>query len=181
MLTGAQTASRLLTIPGASRRVAPSIDEATMQIKHKTYRFRTHTQWSGERRGIMSAVGRPNISVGSPPEFKGDGTVWAPEELMLGAINTCVLLTFLTLIQGRGVTLTGYDSDVEGVLEHTNGVHQLTQVVIRPRCTVADAAQVPLARQAMEEVEPRCFMSQSVKASVTVVAEFIAGTPASGG
>ena len=53
-----------------------------MQIKHKTYRFQTHTKWSGERRGIMSAVGRPNISVGSPPEFKGDGTVWAPEELM---------------------------------------------------------------------------------------------------
>jgi len=65
----------------------------------------------------MSGAGRCDIPVGSPPEFGGDGKSWAPEELLLGSVNTCILLTFLSLIQGRGVTLVAYDSEVEGLLE----------------------------------------------------------------
>ena len=47
-------------------------------------------------------------------------------------VNTCILLTFLTLIQGRGVTLIAYDSEVEGLLEHREGAHQMTEVTVRP-------------------------------------------------
>jgi organic hydroperoxide reductase OsmC/OhrA len=144
------------------------------QIKHKSYRYKARTSWSGERRGAMSAAGRPDIPVGSPPEFRGDGKSWAPEELLLGSVNTCILLTFLTLIQGRGVTLVAYDSDAEGLLEHKEGAHQMTEVTVRPHVTVASEGELASARQAMDQVEPRCFMSQSIKARVTVEAQFSA-------
>ena len=75
------------------------------QIRHKAYRYKARTSWTGERHGAMSGVGRSDIRVGSPPEFGGDGKSWAPGELLLGSVNTCILLTFLSLIQGRGVTL----------------------------------------------------------------------------
>jgi len=126
----------------------------------------------------MLAAGRPDIPVGSPPEFRGDGKSWAPEELLLGSVNTCILLTFLTLIQGRGVTLVAYDSEVEGLLEHKDGAHQMTEVTVRPHVTVASEPELATARQAMDEVEPRCFMSQSIKARVTVEARFAAGAAA---
>jgi organic hydroperoxide reductase OsmC/OhrA len=148
------------------------------QIKHKSYRYKARTSWTGKRRGAMSAAGRPDIPVGSPPDFRGDGKSWAPEELLLGSVNTCILLTFLTLIQGRGVTLVAYDSEVEGLLEHKEGAHQMTEVTVRPRVTVAGEAELATARQAMDQVEPRCFMSQSIKARVTVEAQFAAGAAA---
>ena len=46
---------------------------------------------------MLSAAGRLNIVVGSPPEFKGQPDVWAPEELLVGSVNTCLMLTFLAL------------------------------------------------------------------------------------
>jgi organic hydroperoxide reductase OsmC/OhrA len=148
------------------------------QIKHKSYRYKARTSWTGERHGAMSAAGRPDIPVGSPPEFRGDGKSWAPEELLLGSVNTCILLTFLSLIQGCGVTLVAYDSEVEGLLEHKEGAHQMTQVTVRPHVTVASEAEIATAREIMDEVEPRCFMSQSIKARVSVEAQFAAGAPA---
>src|ERR1700751_4798520 len=133
------------------------------QIRHKSYRYKARTSWTGERRGAMSPAGRPDIPVGSPPDFRGDGKSWAPEELLLGSVNTCILLTFLTLIQSRGVTLVAYHSQVEGLVEHKEGVHQVTEVTVRPHVTVASEAELATARQATDEVEPRCFMSQSIK------------------
>src|SRR5215471_11693742 len=118
------------------------------QIRHKSYRYKARTAWIGERRGAISAPGRPDIPVGSPPEFKGDGKSWAPEELLLGSVNTCILLTFLTLIQGRGVTLLAYDSEVEGLLEYKEGAHQVTEVTVRPHVTVANEAEIAAGREA---------------------------------
>jgi organic hydroperoxide reductase OsmC/OhrA len=51
---------------------------------------------------MLSAAGRPNIVVGSPPEFKGEPDIWAPEELLVGSLNTCMMLTFLALAQAQG-------------------------------------------------------------------------------
>jgi len=38
---------------------------------------------------------------GQPPEFKGEPGNWSPEELLVGSLNTCIMLTFLTLAQAR--------------------------------------------------------------------------------
>src|ERR1043166_7185443 len=126
-----------------------------VEIRHKSYRYKARTSWTGERRGVMLAAGRPDIPVGSPPEFRGDGKSWAPEELLLGSVNTCILLTFLTLIQGRGVTLVPYDSECEGLLELREGPHQLPEVPSGPHAPVAREAGLAPAREAMDKVEPR--------------------------
>ena len=38
---------------------------------YKSFRYKAKTDWSSARRGTLSALGKPNIVVGSPPEFKG--------------------------------------------------------------------------------------------------------------
>jgi organic hydroperoxide reductase OsmC/OhrA len=49
---------------------------------YKSFRYQANTVWSSARRGTLSALGKPCIDVGSPPEFKGEPDVWAPEELL---------------------------------------------------------------------------------------------------
>jgi organic hydroperoxide reductase OsmC/OhrA len=88
---------------------------------------------------MLSAVGRPNIVVGSPPEFKGEPDVWAPEELLVGSLNTCMMLTFLTLAQARGLTP---ESEAEGLLENVEGKHHITEVTVRPRVTLKSDAEL---------------------------------------
>ena len=62
---------------------------------YKSIRYKANTAWNSARRGTLSASGKPNIDVGSPPEFKGEPDIWAPEELLVGSVNTCMMLTFL--------------------------------------------------------------------------------------
>ena len=88
---------------------------------YKSFCYKARTSWSSARRGMLSAAGRPNIVVGSPPEFKGDPDIWAPEELLVGSLNTCMMLTFLTLAQGQDLTPAGYESEAEGLLDNVEG------------------------------------------------------------
>jgi hypothetical protein len=43
------------------------------------------------------------------------------EELLVGSVNTCMMLTFLALAQARGLTPVGYESEAEGLLENVEG------------------------------------------------------------
>ena len=140
---------------------------------YRSFHYKAITRWASERRGSVSAVGKPTIVVGSPPEFRGDADHWAPEELLIGSLNTCMMLTFLTLAQTRRLTPVGYESEAEGLLENVAGKYQITSVEVRPCVTVRSEADVEPARQAMENVEAHCFMANSIRARVTVTPEFV--------
>jgi organic hydroperoxide reductase OsmC/OhrA len=140
---------------------------------YKSFHYKAKTTWSPARRGILAAAGRPNIVVGSPPEFKGEGDVWAPEELLVGSLNTCLLLTFLSLAQARGLTPVAYESEAEGLLENVEGKYRITEVTVRPRIVVESDIQLELARKTMEGVETHCFISNSITAQVKLTPEFV--------
>jgi organic hydroperoxide reductase OsmC/OhrA len=140
---------------------------------HKSFRYKAETAWSSARRGTLSALGKPNIVVGSPPEFKGQPNIWAPEELLVGSVNTCLMLTFLTLAQAKGLVPLGYQSEAEGLLENIEGKYRMTEVTVRPRVTLNGTAELGRAREIMESVEAQCFISNSIKSKVTLAAEFV--------
>jgi organic hydroperoxide reductase OsmC/OhrA len=142
-------------------------------MAHKSFRYKAQTTWTSERVGILSGAGKPNIIVGSPPEFKGKPDNWAPEELLVGSVNTCILLTFLTMAQGRGLIPAAYDSEAEGLLENVEGKYLITEVTVRPRITVKSKADIEPIREAIESAESRCFMSNSVTAKVTVIPDVV--------
>lgn len=146
-----------------------------MQAKRtfKSFRYKAHTAWSSARRGTLSASGKPKIVVGSPPEFKGEPDVWAPEELLVGSINTCMMLTFLSIAQAKGLTPAAYESEAEGLLENVEGKYWITEVTVRPHVSLKDEVEVEQARKIMEGVEAQCFISNSIKSKVTLAAEFV--------
>jgi organic hydroperoxide reductase OsmC/OhrA len=126
---------------------------------------------------MLSAAGKPNIVVGSPPEFKGEPDVWAPEELLVGSLNTCMMLTFLTLAQRQGLTPVGYESEAEGLLENVEGKYHITEVTIRPRVTLKSETELELARKSMESVDAHCFIANSINARITLTPEFVVAPP----
>jgi len=139
---------------------------------YKSFRYKAKTSWTSARRGFLSGVEKPNIVVGSPPEFKGEPDVWAPEELLVGSVNTCIMLTFLSLAQARGLTPAAYESEAEGLLENVEGKFRITEVTVRPNITVEGETEIERAREIMERAEGECFISNSVKSKVKIVAEF---------
>jgi organic hydroperoxide reductase OsmC/OhrA len=94
---------------------------------------------------MLSAAGKPNIVVGRPPEFKGEPDIWAPDELLIGSLNTCMMLTFLAFAQAQGLTPVGYESEAE----------------LEP------------ARKTMESAEAHRFIANSINAKITLTPEFV--------
>jgi organic hydroperoxide reductase OsmC/OhrA len=150
------------------------------RIEYKSFHYNVRTSWSSARRGTLAAPGKPNIVVGSPPEFGGNPADWAPEELLVASLNTCMMLTFLTLAQAQGLSPVGYETDAEGVLENVEGKYRITKVTVRPRVTLKNVAELEPLRKVMEAVEGRCFIANSINAVVTLTPEFVVAPPAKG-
>ena len=57
---------------------------------YRTFQF-GNVVWKSAFRGTLSASGHPNVEVGNPPVFKGTPDVWCPEDLLIGALNACLV------------------------------------------------------------------------------------------
>ena len=143
-----------------------------MATKHKSFRFDNRLVWTTRLRGRTSAPGKPEMDVGSPPEFKGDPGVWCPEELLVGALNACLMLTFVSWAQNRGVQVVAYESKAEGLLENIDGKYRITEVRVQPSLALKSQPDVDAARALMDEVEQHCFISNSIRAKVKLAPEF---------
>ena len=124
------------------------------------------------RRGRTSAPGKPEMDVGSPPEFKGEPGIWSPEELLVGALNACLMLTFVALAQSKGVQFAAYESAAEGLLENVDGKYRIVEVSVRPTLVLRTEADIATARTIMAEVKENCFISNSITADVKLAPQF---------
>jgi peroxiredoxin-like protein len=145
---------------------------------YKTYQFKNAIEWESGRRGVMTSPEHAPVKVGSPPEFKGAADVWCPEEMLVGAVNSCIMLTFLAYAQNRKLELVSYKSRAEGTLEHKDGKYRITHITLQPVVVLKAEEQRPLAEQIFKSAESDCFISNSVTAMVDLSPQFSTGLSA---
>lgn len=96
-----------------------------------------------------------------------------PEEMLVGSISACHMLTFLHVARIAGFVVTAYRDEAEGVMEkNAEGRIAVTRVTLRPRITYegrtpTDAERHHLHHQAHEE----CFIANSVTTEIAVEEE----------
>jgi peroxiredoxin-like protein len=146
------------------------------QKTYKSFRFRANLEWKSGRRGVLSSLGKPDLNVGSPPEFKGEPDIWCPEEMLVGSVSTCLMLTFLSLAQPKNLEVVAYEANAEGLLEYKDGKYSITQIAVHPSLVLANEADLALARELMDKAKPLCFISNSVKADIQVTPQFRVGS-----
>lgn len=111
---------------------------------------------------VVRASGKPELAASADPTFRGDATRWNPEELLLAALAQCHLLSYLHSAVNHGVVVLEYDDSPVGTMEQVGQGGRFTEVVLRPRVVIADAAQVELAREIHAEAGRNCFIAASV-------------------
>lgn len=108
----------------------------------------------------------PPVIFSTAVTYKGDPSKGDPEDLLVAALSSCHMLSFLAIACKKKVTVDSYQDDAVGFLENEGGKLWMTRAVLRPlvKCD-ADAALLAeihhLAHQA-------CFIANSVKTVVTV-------------
>lgn len=142
---------------------------------YKTYHFKNAVALKTGRRGIMTHAEHLPVEIGSPPEFKGTADVWCPEELLIGAVNTCLMLTFLAYAQHRRLEVSGYESHAEGTVENLDGKYRVTRITVRPMVSLNGESDIPLAQEVLQSAKEGCFISNSVTATVDLSPQFKTG------
>jgi hypothetical protein len=61
----------------------------------------TNVKWANGDRAFLHAPGCPDLSLSQPLLFGGEPDRWSPEELMTGAVEADVRMTFLQFIKPR--------------------------------------------------------------------------------
>src|SRR5215472_10495031 len=100
----------------------------------KTHLYRPVVEWTGnigigtaeyrayERAHVISGPGKADILGSSDPGFRGDGTRWNPEDLLVASVSACHKLWYLHLCAVAGIVVLAYRDTPEGVmLEHEDG------------------------------------------------------------
>lgn len=115
-----------------------------------------------ERSYDLRVEGKPTLTGSSDPSFYGDREKWNPEEMLLGALSSCHMLSYLHVCAEAGITVLEYSDAAEAeMLLEAGGSGHFTRVVLRPRvCIAEDRAE---QAQALHHLaHEKCFIANSV-------------------
>ena len=152
-------------------------------MKQHTYEVRM--QWTGNdgegtktyksyrRDHTISSEGKPEIPSSSDPNFRGDGSRYNPEELLIGALSSCHMLWYLHLCAMNHITVTDYRDKASGLMrENDDGSGEFIRVTLKPAVTIS-AGDKAKARELHEKAHRLCFIARSVNFPVEVEAELL--------
>ncbi len=124
--------------------------------------------WKENRLGNMhSPVLNNAIEVATPPEFAGGiAGVWSPEHLLVAAVNSCLMTTFLAIAENSKLTFVAFNSRATGKLEKAEGKFMISAIELMPQLTITNEADKERAKRILQKSEAACLISNSVKSTI---------------
>jgi organic hydroperoxide reductase OsmC/OhrA len=114
------------------------------------------------REHVLSVEGKPDIHGSAARVFHGDLDRWNPEEMLIGALAQCHLLSYLYVAVQNGIVVESYEDAAEGTLVTTSdGGGRIREVVLHPVVTIS-AGDPARAAALHAEANRLCFIASSV-------------------
>ncbi|WP_143306414.1 OsmC family protein [Chitinophaga vietnamensis] len=133
----------------------------------QTVQFETRLNWLELKRGIItSGEVKDLIRVATPPAFGGDGEEWSPEHLLISALSSSFMSTYLYYASQLGFDISHFVCKVKGVIALSEGRYVFSQIHLYPRIYVTDDACLGKAREALEKAKANCIVANSLKAAI---------------
>lgn len=129
--------------------------------------FSTDLHWTGDKSGTVSLLlSKKEILVSTPPEFGGPEGDWSSEQLFLGSITSCYMITYLVFVDKMKIKHTGFECTATGQVELVDGKYKFTFVHLYPKAFVGNNPDVEKARIALEKAKKYCLISNSINAEI---------------
>jgi organic hydroperoxide reductase OsmC/OhrA len=143
-------------------------------MSEKSHLYEASLTWTGAAGGPTESyrsysrefriefAGKPALIGSADPLFRGDPTLLNPEDMLVGALASCHMLSYLFAATQARVVVTAYEDRVSGMMEFAEGTGRFTEVVLRPMVTVGPGTDLAVARQLHERAHAVCFIANSV-------------------
>jgi len=130
--------------------------------------YEVKLDWESDRKGLISSpVLQSNIEVATPPEFpKGIPGIWSPEHLLVAAVNSCLMTTFLGIAENSKFEFISFSSNATGKLEKVDGKYMISEIALSPVLTIKNNIEKDKALKLLEKSEAVCLISNSVKSTI---------------
>ena len=136
--------------------------------------YRVNVEWTGNhgsgtrsyqgygREHAIKIAGKPVIAGSSDPAFRGDAAKHNPEDLLVAALSTCHMLSYLHVAAVAGVVVTAYSDSAEGTMEADAHGGHFVEAVLHPIVTISAASDPAKAAALHEDAHHGCFIASSV-------------------
>jgi peroxiredoxin-like protein len=110
----------------------------------------------------LSTAGVPVLRTAPPADYDGPGDAWSPEHLLLASVQACFLFTLRAIARVSKLEFMRLELDASGTVDRKDGVTRFTEIVLRPRVTVAVGTNRERMLQMLEKAEKTCLVSASL-------------------
>ena len=139
---------------------------ATAPFPH-TYRVRVTGRDPESSMGSLDSDCAPTLPCGPPPQFGGEETWWSPEQLLLGAVGSCHMTTFLALARHKKLAVEELSCGVEATLDKTREGLRFTSIVVELAIEMAEP-DCDGVRRLVEKTHEHCIVTNALAVPVEV-------------
>lgn len=151
---------------------------------NKRHTYKTQLIWDGNlgegtstyqgygRQHRILVDGKPELRASADPMFRGDAATHNPEDLLLAAVSSCHMLSYLALCARASINVLDYHDEATGDLVFDGrGGGKFEEITLHPVVTVANPDDRGRALALHEKAHELCFIANSCSVPIHHQAE----------
>jgi organic hydroperoxide reductase OsmC/OhrA len=145
----------------------------------KEHHYKLTAEWTGntgdgtenirtyDRSHTVHILGKPDLFLTTDNPLVGDKSKLNPEDLLVSALSSCHMLSYLYVCALEGVVVTNYIDEATGVMiENEDGGGNFREVTLNPKVRVADESMIDKANELHHRAHEVCYIANSVNFEV---------------
>jgi peroxiredoxin-like protein len=142
-------------------------------MKPLPHHYAVHLGGSPSGHASLSTPGVPGLQTAPPSDYDGPGDAWSPEHLLLASVQACFLFTLRAIARLSKLEFSSLELDASGTVDRQDGVTRFTEIVLRPRLTVAPGTDRERATRILERSKTACLISASLSSPIRLEPEIV--------
>nr|WP_315251559.1 OsmC family protein [uncultured Flavobacterium sp.] len=136
--------------------------------------FKAKLNWTSVPKGTISTSrkyiknhqiaieGKEILKLSAAKAFKGDPSLYNPEDLLLSAVVSCHMMSYLYVCSQKGIDVISYHDNAEATLEVLeNGSGRFIEVKLYPKVVIRQQEKIPEALSLHTKANELCFIANS--------------------
>src|SRR5690606_18192819 len=108
------------------------------------------------------------LALSAEPAFGGEPGRLNPEQLLVLSAASCQLLSFLAVAARARLDVRDYRDDAVAVMPEASRPVRISEIVLRPRITLAAGPSEERVRHLVEVAHRECFIANSLATPVRI-------------
>jgi organic hydroperoxide reductase OsmC/OhrA len=129
--------------------------------------FKTSLNWKGGETADLLCANKPTLDIVPPPDFGGKDNQWSPEDLLVGAVESCLLLTVLYFVDKYKISMEAYSSEAAAHMERTPNGLRFNGIELDLNVKIGSAEDRKKMEKAVEQGEKYCPVAAAVNCPIT--------------